>query len=121
MTVDVINIVCVKGLVGFTTLQAHSSISARAFLGISHCSRYIEDPTVEGLTSILKGIKPCGVVWRSSKAQGIGGYPLPEDHWRPAGSHCWKALIDSSENCSVRFSASAPRWASANGDVWSVS
>lgn len=44
----------------------------------SHYSLHTEDATVwdEGLMSILEGISPNGVVWRSSKAQGTGGLPF---------------------------------------------
>lgn len=75
-----------------------------------------------GYWSVLKGISANGVVWRSSKAQGIGGHAFARrNHWRPVGSCCWKALIDLSEDCSLGFSASAPRQTSSDGDVWPVS
>ena len=48
------------------------------FLVSSHYSLHTEDPTVwvEGLMSILKGISPDGVGWRSSEAQGTGDLPF---------------------------------------------
>lgn len=56
----------------------------------SHYCLHTEDARVwdVGLMSILKGICPNGVVWRSSQAQGTGGLPFArkkplETCWEP--------------------------------------
>lgn len=51
---------CVKGLVGFTTLQATQVSVLKLFLVSSLCSLYIEYPTIEGVMSFLKGISSHG-------------------------------------------------------------